>query len=327
MSILITGGAGYIGGTVSRYLLEKGEEVVILDNLAKSKREAVDKRAVFYQGDVADSKLVSDIVIKHKIEECIHFAAFIEVGESVNEPCKYFENNTGKAIVLFNTLKNGGVKKIVFSSTAAVYGEPEYVPIDEEHPKKPSNPYGMSKLFTESVLDCLDKSDSVRHVALRYFNACGAFVRGEDHNPETHLIPLILQVPLGRREFISVYGDDYPTSDGTCVRDYIHVQDLASAHYLALVYLRKGGGSVKINLGNGRGFSVKEVIDAARKVTGHPIPAKIAERRSGDPSVLIASSAKAEKILGWKQEQPSIDEMVKSAWEWHKSYHGMLEKK
>lgn len=327
MAILITGGAGYIGGTVSRYLLEKGEEVVILDNLSKSKREAVDKRAIFYMGDVADTKLVTDIVSKHNIEECIHFAAFIEVGESVKDPCKYFENNTGKAVSLFNTLKNCGVKKIVFSSTAAVYGEPEYVPIDEDHPKKPANPYGMAKLFTESVLDCLDQSDSVRHVALRYFNACGAFGRGEDHNPETHLIPLILQVPLGRREFIAVYGDDYPTPDGTCVRDYIHVEDLASAHYLALIYLRKEGGSVKINLGNGRGFSVKEVIDAARKVTGHPIPAKIAERRSGDPSVLIASSEKAEKILGWKQKRSSIDEMVQSAWEWHKSYHSMSEQK
>lgn len=327
MAILITGGAGYIGGTVSRYLLEKGESVVILDNLSKSKAEAVDTRAIFYKGDVSDAELLSDIISKHKIDECIHFAAFIEVGESVIDPCKYFDNNTGKAIVLFNALKNGSVRKIVFSSTAAVYGEPEYTPIDEDHPKKPSNPYGMAKSFTESVLDCLDKSDSVRHVALRYFNACGAFGRGEDHNPETHLIPLILQVPLGKRDFISIYGDDYPTPDGTCVRDYIHVEDLASAHYLALLYLRKGGMSEKINLGNGKGFSVKEVIEMARKVTGHPIPAKIAERRVGDPSELIASSSKASEILGWIPERSGLEEMLQSAWEWHKRYHSIAVKK
>lgn len=323
MSILITGGAGYIGGSVASYLLEKGEKIVILDNLSKSKAEAVNKNITFYHGDISDRVLVADIISKHNIEDCLHFAAFIEVGESVTNPCKYFNNNTCRSLDLLETLKDNGVKRIVFSSTAAIYGEPQYVPIDEEHPKSPTNPYGASKLFTEKILDFLELSDDVRHVALRYFNACGAYGRGEDHNPETHLIPLILQVALGKREHISIYGDDYPTFDGTCVRDYIHVADLAHAHYLALVYLRNGGVSQKINLGNGRGFSVNEVINVARKVTGHPIPAVIAARREGDPSTLIASSGKAAEILGWQQSHAELEEMISTAWEWHKSYHGV----
>lgn len=323
MSILITGGAGYIGGSVVHYLLEKGEKVVVLDNLSKSKPEAVNDAAIFYNGDISDRVLLADIISKHNIQECLHFAAFIEVGESVKEPCKYFNNNTCCALDLFETLKDNGVKRIVFSSTAAVYGEPEYTPIDEEHPKNPTNPYGASKLFTEKILDCLELSDGVRHVALRYFNACGAYGRGEDHNPETHLIPLVLQVALGKREYISIYGNDYQTFDGTCVRDYIHVADLAHAHYLALVYLRNGGVSQKINLGNGRGFSVNEVINMARKVTGHPIPAIITPRREGDPSTLIASSDKALELLGWKQSHAELEEMITTAWEWHKSYHGV----
>lgn len=322
MSILVTGGAGYIGGTVASYLAGKGENVVILDNLEKSWQEPKGGRYVFYKGDISDNDLVAGIAAKHNIKECMHFASFIDVGESVADPFKYFRNNTCRSLSLFETLKEVNVKNIVFSSTAAVYGEPEYSPIDENHPKNPVNPYGMSKLFTENILDSMDKAYGIRHVALRYFNACGALGRGEDHNPETHLIPLVLQVPLGIREYVAIYGDDYGTKDGTCLRDYVHVEDLASAHYLALLYLRSGGKSEKINLGCGKGFSVREVINAGKKVTGANIPEKICPRRPGDPSVLIASNKKAKEVLGWEPSVSDLEDMVASAWNWHRSYHG-----
>lgn len=317
--VLVTGGAGYIGGTTARYLIEKGEQVVILDSLVSSNIEDVPSGAVFYKGDVADTALVTEIVKKHNIDACLHFAAFIEVAESCQNPYKYFENNTSKALILFNTLKDNGVSKIVFSSTAAVYGEPEYTPIDEMHPLKPVNPYGMSKFFTENILSSFDASYNVRHVALRYFNACGAWGgSGEKHNPETHLIPLILQVPLGKREKIYINGTDYNTKDGTCVRDYIHVYDLARAHYLALKYLRAGGKSEKINLGTGKGFSIKEVIEVCEKVAGKEINKEIRGRRAGDPAVLIASNKKAKDILGWDIKYNDLYDIVKSAYLFHK---------
>lgn len=324
MSILVTGGAGYIGGTVASYLAGKGENVVILDNLEKSWQEPEGGRCVFYKGDIADKDLVAGIAAKHNIKECMHFASFIDAGESVADPFKYFRNNTCRALSLFEMLKEANVKNIVFSSTAAVYGEPEYSPIDEDHPKNPVNPYGMSKLFTENILDSMDKAYGIRHVALRYFNACGALGRGEDHDPETHLIPLVLQVPLGIREYVAIYGDDYGTRDGTCLRDYVHVEDLASAHYLALLYLRGCGKSEKINLGCGKGFSVREVINVGKKVTGVNIPEKICPRRPGDPSVLIASNKKAKEVLGWEPSVSDLEDMVASAWNWHRSYHGAL---
>lgn len=317
--VLITGGAGYIGGTTARYLIGQGEEVVILDSLVSSYIEDVPKGAVFYKGDVSDVELVGSIVKKHGIDACLHFAAFIEVAESVANPYKYFNNNTAKALALFNTLKDNGVDKVVFSSTAATYGEPQYTPIDENHPLNPVNPYGMSKFFTENILSSFDASYNVRHVALRYFNACGAWGgSGEKHNPETHLIPLILQVPLGKREKIYINGTDYDTPDGTCVRDYIHVYDLAKAHYLALKYLRDGGRSEKINLGTGKGFSIKEVIDVCEQVVGKEIKKEVRGRRAGDPAVLIASNKKAKEILGWDITYNDLYDIVKSAYLFHK---------
>ena len=314
--VLITGGAGYIGGTTARYLIEQGEEVVILDSLVSSHIEDVPDKAVFYKGDVADTELVTEIVKKHKIDACLHFAAFIEVAESCINPYKYYENNTAKALKLFNTLKDNGVLKIVFSSTAAVYGEPKYTPIDENHPLQPVNPYGMSKFFTENILSSFDASYNVRHVVLRYFNACGAWGgSGEKHNPETHLIPLILQVPLGKRDKIYINGTDYNTKDGTCIRDYIHVYDLARAHYAALKYLRAGGKSEKRNLGSGKGFSIKEVIEVCEKVVGREIDKEVRGRREGDPAVLIASNSKAKEVLGWNIEYNNLYDIISSAYE------------
>ena len=292
--VLITGGAGYIGGTTARYLIEQGEDVVILDSLVSSDIKDVPNGAVFYKGDVADVELVSEIVKKHKIDACLHFAAFIEVAESVINPYKYFENNTAKALKLFNTLKDNGVLKIVFSSTAAVYGEPQYTPIDENHPLNPVNPYGMSKFFTENILSSFYASYNVRHVVLRYFNACGA-------------------------EKIYINGTDYNTKDGTCVRDYIHVYDLAHAHYLALNYLRAGGRSEKINLGTGKGFSIKEVIEVCEKVAGKEINKEVRGRRAGDPAILIASNSKAKEILGWDITYNDLYDIVKSAYLFHKN--------
>lgn len=318
--ILVTGGAGYIGSTTSKFLLEQGEQVVILDSLVKSNKTQIPEGALFYEGDISDTSLVTDIISKHNIEACLHFAAFIEVGESVTNPYKYFYNNTFKSMMLFNTLINNNVLKVVFSSTAAVYGEPQYTPIDEDHPLKPVNPYGMSKFFTEKILSSFDAAYGLKYIALRYFNACGAWNGcGEKHNPETHLIPLVLQVPLQQREKIYINGIDYDTPDGTCVRDYIHVYDLAQAHYLALKYLRAGGISQQINLGTGNGFSIKEVISVCEEVTNQAIPQEVRERRSGDPAVLVASNKKAREVLKLDLTYKNLYDIILSAYEFHKN--------
>lgn len=319
MSILVTGGAGYVGSLTVAALQQRGDPVVILDDLSTGHRDAVAPSLPFYQGDIADQALVTEIVRKHDVTQVIHFAAYSLVGASVADPASYFTNNTAGALSLFDALRRCNVKNIVFSSTAATYGEPRTTPIDEDHPKAPTNPYGLSKYFVEQILDTFDQAYGMTHVALRYFNACGASeTRGEDHSPETHLIPLILQVASGQRPAVSIFGNDYPTPDGTCIRDYIHVEDLAAAHLAALDYLHRGGISQKINLGNGKGFSVREVIDTARSVTGHPIPEIIVPRRAGDPSILIASAARAQAILDWAPRY-ALRPIIKSAWAWHQS--------
>ena len=322
MTILVLGGAGYIGSHTVKELCDAGENVVVADCLATGHKEAVNKKARFYKGDIRDGAFLDEIFTKEKIDVVMHFCAFSLVGESVVDPIKYYDNNMGGAIMLLKKMHEHGLNKIVFSSTAAVYGEPERVPIIENDKTEPTNPYGETKLSMEKMFKWASKAYGINFVSLRYFNASGAdqtgFI-GEDHNPETHLIPLILQVPLGKRKFISIFGTDYPTPDGTCIRDYIHVTDLAQAHILAAKYLMAGNKSDIFNLGNGVGFSVKEVIETARKVTGHPIPAKEEGRRAGDPAQLIASSAKAREILGWKPEHDSLEEIIASAWKWHKN--------
>ena len=322
MTILVLGGAGYIGSHTVKELCDAGENVVVADCLATGHKEAVNKKARFYKGDIRDGAFLDEIFTKEKIDVVMHFCAFSLVGESVVDPIKYYDNNMGGAIMLLKKMHEHGLNKIVFSSTAAVYGEPERVPIMENDKTEPTNPYGETKLSMEKMFKWASKAYGINFVSLRYFNASGAdqtgFI-GEDHNPETLLIPLILQVPLGKRKFISIFGTDYPTPDGTCIRDYIHVTDLAQAHILAAKYLMAGNKSDIFNLGNGVGFSVKEVIETARKVTGHPIPAKEEGRRAGDPAQLIASSAKAREILGWKPEHDSLEEIIASAWKWHKN--------
>ena len=321
MAILITGGAGYIGSAAVKDLIGKGETVVVLDNLVYGHRAAVDAAAAFYEGDIGDETLVQKILDAHEIEACMHFSAFAFVGESVEKPRIYYQNNFVQTLKLLDVLIKNNVKRFIFSSTCATYGEPQYVPIDEKHPQSPTSPYGWSKFMVERALADYQTAYGLQFVALRYFNACGASgVCGEDHDPETHLIPLILFAAQGKRDAISIYGDDYPTPDGTAIRDYIHIADLSQAHLLALTHLRNGGASEFINLGNGGGYSVKEVVEAARKITGKNIEAKIAPRRAGDPSRLIADAAKAKKILGWNPQFPSIESIIESAWRWHKEY-------
>ncbi|MEA4972094.1 MAG: UDP-glucose 4-epimerase GalE [Candidatus Metalachnospira sp.] len=323
MAILVLGGAGYIGSHTVKALCDENEDVVVADNLVTGHAEAVDKRARFYKGDLRDINFLNSLFNKEKIDAVIHFAAYSLVGESVTDPLKYYDNNLCGTKVLLESMVKNGVYKIVFSSTAATYGEPERVPIMESDRTEPTNPYGETKLSMEKMFKWTGNAHGLRFVSLRYFNACGADESGaigEDHNPESHLIPIILQVPNGKREFVSIFGTDYPTPDGTCIRDYIHVTDLAQAHILAVKYLIAGGESDIFNLGNGVGFSVREVIETARKVTGHPIPEKETPRRAGDPAQLIASSDKAKKILGWKPEHDSIEEIIASAWNWHKNY-------
>jgi len=323
MNILVLGGAGYIGSHTVNELIRIGENVVVADSLTTGHKRAVNSEAKFYQGDIRDGSFLDKVFTEEKIDVVMHFCAYSLVGESVTNPLKYYNNNLGGAITLLEKMQEHGVKKAVFSSTAATYGEPERVPIVETDKTEPTNPYGETKLSMEKMFKWASEAYGIEYVSLRYFNACGAdetAVIGEDHAPETHLIPLILQVPLGKREFISIFGTDYPTHDGTCIRDYIHVTDLAQAHILAANYLMNGGKSDIFNLGNGVGFSVKEVIETARKVTGHPIPAKEAQRRAGDPAQLIASSEKAKKILGWKPEHEGLEEIIDSAWQWHKSH-------
>ncbi|MCQ4725491.1 UDP-glucose 4-epimerase GalE [Anaerotignum faecicola] len=323
MSILVLGGAGYIGSHTVKALCDKGYEVIVVDNLVTGYKQAVDRRAKFYEGDIGDKVFLDGLFKREKIDAAIHFAAFSLVGESVAKPLKYYKNNLCKTETLLESMVDNGIDKIVFSSTAATYGEPKSVPILESDPAEPTNPYGETKLAMEKMFKWASEAYGIRYVSLRYFNACGADESGEigeAHNPESHLIPLILQVPLGKRESISIFGTDYPTKDGTCVRDYIHVTDLADAHILAVEYLLKGGGSDIFNLGNGVGFTVKEVIDAARKVTGCGISAEESPRRAGDPAKLIASSKKAVDILGWNPRHNSLDEIISSAWKWHKNH-------
>ncbi len=323
MTILVLGGAGYIGSHTVYELIDRGEDVVIIDNLETGHAEAVHPLARFYQGDIRDRAFVDSVFDKEKIEAVIHYAANSLVGESMVNPLKYYDNNLCGTKVLLESMVSHGIDKIVFSSTAATYGEPERVPIVETDKTEPTNTYGETKLSMEKMFKWTGFAHGLRYVSLRYFNACGAHVSGEigeAHNPETHLIPLILQVPNGKREYISIFGDDYDTEDGTCVRDYIHVTDLAQAHILAVKYLADGNESNIFNLGNGVGFTVNEVIETARKVTGHPIPAKVSPRRAGDPAKLIASSEKAKTVLGWKPEHADLEEIIASAWKWHKSH-------
>ena len=323
MKLLVLGGAGYIGSHTATELLDNGHEVVIADNLVTGYREAVPEKATFYQGDLRDKDFLVDLLKKEKVDAVIHFAAFSLVGESVTNPLKYYENNLYGTKVLLDAMIEPGVDKIVFSSTAATYGEPENIPILESDRTCPTNPYGETKLAMEKMISWAAKAHGLHFVSLRYFNACGAHKSGkigEAHNPESHLIPLVLQVPNGKREFVSIYGNDYDTPDGTCIRDYIHVTDLAKAHILAVEYLMNGGESDIFNLGNGVGYSVKEVIETARKVTGHPIPAKEEARRAGDPARLVASGEKARKILGWEPEIKDLADIISSAWKWHKAH-------
>jgi UDP-glucose 4-epimerase len=318
MAILVTGGAGYIGSVAVEELVRRGEKVVVLDNLVYGHRKAVKGTVSFYEGDIGDTDLVRDILSRHDVEACMHFSAYAYVGESVDKPEIYYENNVARAVRLLGCLLEAGVRRFIFSSTCATYGEPRYTPIDENHPQNPVNPYGWTKLMVEKMLSDYDRAHGLRFVSLRYFNACGASAGcGEDHDPETHLIPLVLFAAQGRRPSVSIFGDDYPTPDGTAVRDYIHVEDLADAHVLALEHLRKGGASEFINLGNGSGYSVKEVIEAARRVTGRTIEAVITPRRSGDPSELVADAAKAKALLGWNPKHPGIEDIIASAWKWH----------
>jgi UDP-glucose 4-epimerase len=318
MAILITGGAGYIGSVTTELLRARGEQVVVLDNLSRGYRDAVAPEVPFYEGNVGDRELVTRIAGEHNIEACIHFAAFAYVGESVSEPALYYENNVAQGIHLLGALIKAGVRRIVFSSTCATYGEPQRIPIDEAHPQLPTNPYGWSKLFVERIMAVYDEAYKLRFVALRYFNASGASqTRGERHDPEPHLIPLVLKAAQKEINHVTVFGNDYPTNDGTCVRDYIHVSDLADAHALALDYLRAGGSSTAINLGNGQGYSVLEVIKAAREVTGREISTQMQGRRAGDPSHLVADASKARAVLGWQPRHADLAAIIGSAWDWH----------
>ena len=317
MAILVTGGAGYIGSVVAELLHTRGEQVVVLDNLSRGHRGAVRPEIPFFQGDIGDRQLVRKIAQQHPIEACVHFAAFAYVGESVTEPALYFVNNVQQGIGLIDELHQAGVRRIVFSSTCATYGEPERVPITEDHPQRPTNNYGHTKLIMERVLQSFDQAYKMRFVALRYFNAAGATGDlGEDHDPEPHLIPNVLAVARGLLPYVRVFGSDYPTLDGTAVRDYIHVADLAMAHVLALEYLRHERPSVSLNLGNGVGFSVLEVIEAARRVTNCAIESKSEQRRAGDPAELVADASQADSVLGWRPAHSDLHEIIGSAWHW-----------
>jgi UDP-glucose 4-epimerase len=321
MAILVTGGAGYIGSVAVADLRTKGEDVVVVDNLAYGHRQAVDASVHFYEGNIGDKSLIKKILSQHNIEACMHFSAFAYVGESVEKPSIYFENNVEQTLKLLDVLIENNVKKFVFSSTCATFGEPDYIPIDENHPQKPTNPYGWTKFMVERILETYDTAYGLKFVALRYFNACGATENlGEHHSPETHLIPLVLFAAQGKIPHVSIFGDDYATPDGTAVRDYIHISDLSAAHLLALEHLRNDKQSEFINLGNGQGFSVREIIETARRITGKNIEAKIAPRRAGDPSKLVADAKKAREILGWNPQFPDIESIIESAWKWREKY-------
>lgn len=319
MAILVTGGAGYIGSHTVAELLDQGKDVVVIDNLQSGHRGAM-LGGKLYEGDLRDKELLAKLFAENEIEAVIHFAANSLVGESMKDPVKYYDNNVYGTLCLLEAMNAANVRKIVFSSTAATYGEPEKVPIEETDITNPTNVYGETKLMMERMMAWFDKVLGIKYVALRYFNAAGAHESGkigEDHDPESHLIPLILQTALGQRPSISVFGDDYNTPDGTCVRDYIHVGDLADAHLRAVDYLLGGGDSDVFNLGNGQGFSVKEVIAKVKEVTGRDFPVVVSPRREGDPAVLIASSDKARSVLGWKPSRQNLDDIIRSAWQWH----------
>ena len=321
MRLLVTGGAGYIGGTVAELLLDRGHEVVVYDNLCHGHRSLVPARAQFVEGEIADRTAIEQL-LHTGIDGVMHFAALIEAGESMKKPEIYFRNNSAATLSLLEAMLSAGVKRFVFSSTAAVYGEPESIPIREDAILRPTNAYGESKLLVEHMLTWLNRIHGLRYASLRYFNVAGAIEgRGEAHEPESHIIPLILDVAMGRRQSIKVFGHDYPTPDGTCIRDYIHVQDLARAHLLAFEGL-KNRDRLVYNLGNGVGFSVREVIESARRVTRHPIAVEECPRRAGDPAVLIASSDKISQELGWKPEYTRLDDIIKTAWKWHQEYYG-----
>ncbi len=331
MKILVTGGAGYIGGTVAGLLAQNGTQIVIFDNLSHGRRDLLPPGVEFVEGELADRPAIEQLFTTAKaqgkpFDSVLHFAALIEAGESMLHPEQFFRNNTASTLALLEAILAHGPRRLVFSSTAAVYGEPEVVPIKEDARLLPTNPYGESKLLVERMLGWFNQIHGLRCASLRYFNVAGApegpggITRGEAHQPESHLIPLVLDVALGRRPSINIYGDDYPTPDGTCIRDYIHVSDLADAHLLALSALEAAPADqtrLIFNLGNGQGFSVLEVIESARRVTGHPIPAEIHPRRPGDPAVLVASSEKAIRELGWKPKYTRLDEIVRTAWIWH----------
>jgi UDP-glucose 4-epimerase len=323
MSILVLGGAGYIGSHAVYQLIDQQHKVAVIDNLQTGHRDAIHPDAEFYQGDIKDREFMRSVFQKENIEAIIHFAANSLVGESMIEPLKYFDNNVFGTQVVLEMMKEFGVKHIVFSSTAATYGEPEVVPITEEMPTLPTNTYGETKLAMEKMMKWCEKAYGIQFVSLRYFNVAGARSTGEigeDHDPETHLIPVVLETALGKREAITIFGEDYDTKDGTCIRDYIHVEDLIAAHLLSLKYLQDGGTSNVFNLGSSKGFSVKEIVETARAVTGKEITVKMGERRAGDPSTLIASSDKAKSVLGWNPTKTSIHRIIEDAWNWHQNH-------
>ncbi len=325
MNILVTGGAGYIGSVTTEKLINRGHRVVVLDNLVTGHLGAVHPEAAFVRGDVADAACVARAVREHGVEAALHFAAFSLVGESMRDPFKYFDNNSAGTLRLLQTLTEEGVTRFVLSSTAALFGLPERLPISEDAPIKPGSVYGESKWLIERMLGWLKETAGLGYTTLRYFNAAGASARyGEDHDPETHLIPLVLQVAAGRREAIQIFGDDYDTPDGTCVRDYVHVEDLAEAHLLAVEALKPGEGHA-YNLGNGQGFSVREVTEVCREVTGRDIPAHLAPRRPGDPAALVADSGLIKRELGWTPRHPDLQSIVASAWAWHQAHPGGYE--
>ena len=321
-TILVAGGAGYIGSHMAALLVKRGYDVIVADNLRTGHWQSVKGARKLYVGDLRDGSFLHQVFTENKIDGVINFAAFSLVGESVTNPLKYYGNNVEGAVSLLTAMQAHGVDKIVFSSTAATYGEPEKQPIEEGDRTEPTNPYGATKLAIENMLKWCDGAYGIRYVALRYFNAAGSDTEagiGEDHNPESHLIPLVMKTALGQRDHIGIFGEDYPTADGTCVRDYIHVKDLAEAHLLALEYLERGGSSDVFNLGNGTGYSVREIIDTARRVTGKEIKTVAEPRRGGDPSVLIASNKKAAQVLGWKPVL-GLEQIISDAWAWHSGH-------
>ena len=321
MAILVTGGTGYIGSVTVERLRAKGEQVVVLDDSVRGHRAALDNDIPLYRGKIGDRELVARIAREHKLESCIHFAALIEVGESVSGPAKYFENNVGQGIAFIGALVQEGVRQLVFSSTAAAYGDPEQIPITEQSRKWPKNPYGWSKFFMERLLESYDTAYGLKFVALRYFNAAGATEKcGEDHKPESHLIPNVLAAALGQQQAIRVFGNTYPTPDGTPIRDYIHVVDLADAHIRSLEFLRKGGESEFLNLGTGQGYSVLEVIQCVSEITGRDIPVQVEAPRAGDPARLIADPTRAKAVLGWEPFVSDLRSIVRSAWKWRQRH-------